>query len=179
VPEEETRLDGLPVTTPSRTWRDLAAVLPPAALLAVTDQVLQQAGTVDDLVGQLARRPSGRGSARARAVLPVANPLAGSPMESVVRWLFHDAGLPAPVLQYEITDSAGRFIARVDFAWPDRRVLVEFDGNVHRDREVFVRDVRRQNMLVAEGWTLFRYTSADALGRPDDMIVEVRDALGC
>lgn len=37
---ETTRRRSLPVTTPARTWRDLAAVLQPAALLAVTDQVL-------------------------------------------------------------------------------------------------------------------------------------------
>lgn len=48
---------GLPVTTAARTWRDLADAL--------------------------ARRPGGRGAERARDVLPLENPLAGSPMESV------------------------------------------------------------------------------------------------
>ena len=56
-------------------------------------------------------------------------------------------------------------------------MLVEFDGDVHRDRDVFVKDVRRQNLVVGTGWTMLRYTSADALGRPDDMVAEIRRAL--
>jgi very-short-patch-repair endonuclease len=175
---EVTRTRGFPVTTPERTWRDLATVLPPAALLAVTDQLLDKGCTIPDLRSQLARRPSGRGSARARAVLPVADARAESPMESVLRWLLHAAGLPRPVLQHEVRDSGGRFIGRADIAWPDRMVLVEFDGEVHRQREVFVHDLRRQNQLIAAGWIVLRFTSADVLGRPGEVVAEIRRALG-
>ena len=99
-------------------------------------------------------------------------------MESLVRWLFHAAGLPRPELQYVVRDATGAFLARTDFAWPIQRVLAEFDGDVHRERDVFVKDVRRQNLLVAERWTMLRYTSADALGRPDAMTDEIGRALG-
>ena len=66
----------------------------------------------------------------------------------------------------------------MDLAWPDRRVLVEFDGNVHRDRRVFVDDLRRQNGLVLAGWTVLRFTSADVLGRPWRVLATIRSALG-
>jgi len=66
----------------------------------------------------------------------------------------------------------------VDLAWPDRRVLVELDGNVHRERRVFIDDLRRQNGLVLAGWTILRFTSADVLGRPDQVIAAIRVALG-
>lgn len=172
------RRAGLELTSPGRTWLDLAAHLPPAALLAVTDQMLgrQYPRTGFDRV--LASAPGVRGKRIARAVLDVAHPLAGSPMESVLRWLIHEAGLPAPVLQHIVGDSDGRSIGRVDLAWPDRRVLVEFDGNVHRERRVFVDDVRRQNGLVLAGWTVLRFTSADVLGRPEQVIAAIRAALG-
>ncbi|MBM7806235.1 very-short-patch-repair endonuclease [Geodermatophilus bullaregiensis] len=178
LPEDDaTRRAGMPVTTPARTWRDLAAVLQPSALLAVTDQLLARWCGRVELERQLARRPTGRGSARARAVLPVADPRAESPMESVLRWLLHEARLPAPQLQYVVRDAHGRTAARADLAWPERRLLVEFDGDVHRQRDVFVNDLRRQNRLVAAGWTVLRFTSADVLGRPDDVIAEIRRAL--
>jgi very-short-patch-repair endonuclease len=169
---------GFMVTTPARTWRDLAGVLAPPALLAVTDQLLQFLCTSEDLAGQLDRRPRGRGSARARAVLPLGDRRAGSPMESVLRWLLHSAGLPAPDLQHVITTPAGQFVGAVDMAWPDRKVLVEFDGEVHRERTVFVEDLRRQNRLVAEGWTILRFTSADVYGRAADVVAAIRRALG-
>ena len=101
----------------------------------------------------------------ARRILPVADGKAGSPMESVLRWLIHEAGLPRPVLQYVIRDGLGRFLAQVDLAWPEHRVVVEFDGNVHRDRRVFVEDLRRQNGIVLADWRVLRFSSADVLGR--------------
>jgi hypothetical protein len=168
----------MPVTTAVRTWRDLAAVLEAPALLAVTDQVVNGLASRRELQQELDRRPAGRGCARARLVLPLADPRADSPMESVVRWLITRAGIPAPDLQYGVRDSAGRVIARADLAWPERKVLVEFDGDVHRQREVFVKDLRRQNRLVAAGWTVLRFTSADVLGRPDEVVAAVRRALG-
>jgi hypothetical protein len=175
--DETTTRRGQPVTTPARTWRDLAGVLTPAALLAVTDQVLGTWCTRADLTRQLGLRPTGRGSARARDVLPVGDARAESPMESVLRWLIHEASLPAPVLQHTIRDPDGAFLGRADLAWPGHKVIVEFDGDVHRERAVFVNDVRRQNRLVAAGWLMLRFTSADVLGRPGDVVAEIRRAL--
>ncbi|WP_448626590.1 DUF559 domain-containing protein [Geodermatophilus sp. URMC 64] len=178
LPDDDVmRLSALPITTPARTWRDLASILLPSALLAVTDQLLAGRCTREELQSQLLRRPRGRGSARARAVLPVADPRAESPMESVLRWLIHQAGLPVPELQFVVRDPAGVFLGRADLAWPDRKVLVEFDGNVHRERGVFVNDLRRQNALIAAGWVILRFTSADVLGRPDEVTAAIRQAL--
>ena len=174
---ETIRHRGIWVTTPARTWRDLATVLAPPALLAVTDQLMAARCTLVDLQVQLAGRPTGRGAARARSVLPIADPRAESPMESVLRWLIHEAGLPAPELQFVINDAAGAFLGRADLAWPAHRVLVEFDGDIHRERRVFVNDLRRQNALVAEGWVILRFTSADVLGRPAEVVAEIRRAL--
>jgi Protein of unknown function (DUF559) len=176
-PVETTALDGVPITTPARTWRDLAAVLDRPALLAVTDQLLLKRCTRSDLVDQLRLRPSGRGAARAREVLPLGDSRAESPMESWTRWLVHDAGLPMPDIQRDIHDARGWFIGRGDFVWEEQKVLVEFDGDHHRDRKTFVEDVRRQNALIAAGWTILRFTSADVLGRPAYVIATIRAAL--
>lgn len=177
TPEEVTALDGFPITTPARTWRDLAAVLERPALLAVTDQLLKEKGARDDLDRQLRLRPSGRGSARCRDVLPLGDHRAGSPLESWTRWLMYEAGLPMPDLQGEIHDAEGWFVGRADFVWWAQKVLVEFDGDHHRDRTTWVSDVRRQNALVAAGWTILRFTSADVLGRPAYVIAAIRAAL--
>ena len=99
-------------------------------------------------------------------------------MESVLRWLLHAAGLPAPDLQHVVSTPGGVFVGAADMAWPERKVLVEFDGDVHRERDVFVNDLRRQNRLVAEGWTVLRFSSADVYGRPDEVVAAIRRALG-
>ena len=178
VPAPERReLRGLPVTSPSRTWLDLAAVVPPAALLAVTDQMLARGFPEDEFPRILGRSPGRRGVVRARDVLPCADALAGSPMESVLRWLIHEARLPRPVLQHVVRGGDGAFLGRVDLAWPQMGVLVEFDGDVHRERDVFVNDARRQNGLVLAGWTVLRFTSADVLGRPEWVVATICSAV--
>ena len=172
------RLAGVPVTSPGRTWLDLAAHVPPGALLALTDQMLRRRYPRSGFDRVLERAPRARGTRAARAVLAIANPWAGSPMESVLRWLLHEAGLPAPVSQHVIRNGEGRFLGQVDMAWPDQRVLVEFDGNIHRERRVFVDDLRRQNGLVLADWTVLRFTSADVLGRPQSVVAVIRAPLG-
>jgi len=179
VPEPERRvLAGLPVTSPSRTWIDLAAVVPAGALLALTDQMLARRFPADEFPRVLARSRGRRGVALARSVLACADPLAGSPMESVLRWLIHEAGLPRPVLQHVIRDASGAFLGQVDLAWPSLRVAVEFDGDVHRERRVFVRDLRRQNGIILAGWQLLRFSSSDVLGRPGVVTGTIGQALG-
>ena len=167
-----------PVTSPARTWRDLAGILQPPALLAATDQILNGRASRGELAEELDRRPRGRGCARARLILPIASPLADSPMESVLRWLIHDAGLPMPSLQHPVRDLGGVVVAAADMAWPDRKVLVEFDGDVHRERGTFVNDRRRQNRVVAAGWFILRFTSADVYGDPAGVLTQIRRALG-
>jgi very-short-patch-repair endonuclease len=178
VPAPETRRrHDVVLTSPSRTWIDLAVILPPAALLAVTDQMLARGFPADEFPAILRRSAGRRGVVTARRVVECGDCLAGSPMESVLRWLVHEAGLSRPVLRH-VVRAGGRFLGRVDLAWPHRRVIVEFDGNVHRDRRVFVDDVRRQNGLVLAGWTVLRFTSADVLGRPEHVLAAIRAALG-
>ncbi|TFV79219.1 DUF559 domain-containing protein [Blastococcus sp. CT_GayMR19] len=171
------RRGGIALTSPGRTWRDLAGDLPAGALLAVTDQMLARRYPAEAFRRLVDGGRGVRGIRTARRVLAVADPLAGSPMESVLRWLIHEAGLPTPVLQHTVRGPRGEFIGHVDLAWPERRVLVEFDGDVHRERHVFVNDLRRQNGLVLAGWVVLRFTSADVRGRPAWVLEMIRRAL--
>ncbi len=72
---------------------------------------------------------------------------------------------------YEVFDSAGRLIARVDFAWPEFGVFLEFDGKEKylkylREGESVVDAVRREKkreeqICRATGWRCIRITWAD------------------
>ena len=71
------------------------------------------------------------------------------------------AGIPSPRLQYVVTNN-GRFVARVDSAWPDLHVVLEIDGyRYHSDPRTFVNDRIRQNSLVNAGYTVLRTTPAE------------------
>lgn len=170
----------LPVTTACRTALDLAACLDPDDAVVALDSALRaERLSPDELGAELRSRRSWPGGARAATALALASPRAGSVPETRARLLIHHARLPAPVDQLEIR-CAGRFVARVDLGWPVERVVLEVDGyEFHSSREAFARDRRRQNELVLAGWTVLRVAPADLAERPDEVLRQLREALGC
>ncbi|GAA4017400.1 hypothetical protein GCM10022247_45870 [Allokutzneria multivorans] len=88
-------------------------------------------------------------------------------METAARLALADAGLPLPQTQFEVLDGAGRFLARLDGAFPEERVGLEFDGrSVHSAPEALYRDRARQNDLMELGWVLLRFTWWDVVEQP-------------
>ena len=96
-------------------------------------------------------------------------------METRLRWLLLQAGLPRPEVQTELHDADGRFVGRADLYYPRARLVIEYDGSNHRDR--LVEDNRRQNALLNVGFRLLRFTAADLKLRPDSVHVQVRSGL--
>ena len=96
-------------------------------------------------------------------------------METRLRWLLIQRGLPPPEVQANLRGSNDRFVGRADLYYPAARLVIEYDGGNHRDR--LVEDDRRQNLIVNAGFRLLRYTAADIYNRPDVVEAQVRTAL--
>jgi hypothetical protein len=175
-PEHRWRRADVPVTTPQATTVRLAASLPGDQAVVAVDQMVA-AGIVDlAAVRAVAAAGRGPGSRRAKAACGLADGLAGSPQETRLRLLIHRSGLPHPVAQYRVMNG-DRFVARVDFAWPERRVIVEYDGLWHGEVGQFARDRRRLNELRTAGWAVVFVTAAD-LHRPVELAASIAAALG-
>lgn len=151
------------VSTPARAWFECAELLDERELVALGDYFVGRSGlaTVDDLAAEV--HPRTRGARRARAALERIRVGAESAMETYVRLAVVDAGFPEPQLNLEVHDEQGIFLGRVDFAWPDRKTALEYDGDHHRDREQFRHDQRRGNGFTADGWLVIHATAADAV----------------
>jgi hypothetical protein len=153
------RWDGIPTTKPARTIVDCAAVLGQEALNKLVDAAIGRAlCRQDDVLSAWARAGKVRGAARLRAALA---PYAGggkpdSVMEAQVLRRLHDWGFPPPACQYEIRDHHGGFVARVDFAWPEWRVVLEYDGVLAHNPRSRAADDRRQAAIEALGWQVVR-----------------------
>ncbi len=79
--------------------------------------------------------------------------------------------------RYPVHDARGLFVARLDLAYPQHKLGVEYDGDHHRDREQFQRDLRRINALHACGWTVLRFAAADIFRNSHRVVELVRGAL--
>jgi hypothetical protein len=112
------------------------------------------------------------GSGRAREVAGLADGLAESAQETRLRLLMHRAGMPAPVAQHRVFDDDG-FIARLDLAYPELKLAIEYDGMWHGERSAFLDDRRRLNRLVAAGWVVLHVT-ADDLEHPERLLARLR-----
>lgn len=170
-------VDGVRVTSPIRTAWDAAILTDPRSALATIDGLLRaRALSADELDSRLLRETGRWGVARARAVFELADECAESPAESWTRWILHQAKIPPPVLQFRVLDEDGRFVARADFAWPDCKVILEYDGQYHDDELQRRRDRRRQAWLRELGWEVIRMTSED-LRDPSSILAQLRRAL--
>jgi G:T-mismatch repair DNA endonuclease (very short patch repair protein) len=159
-------------TGPVRTALDLIRRGPVDDGVVLLDR-LAQARLADVAAVRAAAEalPRCRGSRMAREVARLADGLAESPPETRLRLLLHRAGFPAPVAQFRIFDREG-LIARVDFAYPELKIAIEYDGLWHAEPGQFEKDRKRLNRLSAEGWLVIFVTAAD-LRHPERLLARL------
>jgi very-short-patch-repair endonuclease len=160
---------GARATTPEATAVDLARVGPLDEAVVLIDRLIDAKVTDLHRVRAAADQASGRGCRQVLTAALLADGLAASPQETRLRLILHRSKLPRPVAQFVVRDDSGR-IARVDFAWPEAKVAVEYEGRWHGETPQQVdADRRRLNRLTAAGWTVVFVTVADM--RHSELIV--------
>lgn len=174
--------DGIPVTDPDRTMLDLGRYLGIQRLARVVEAARRaDLVTWSSLISTLARyaRKGRHGTRRLRAVILQGahrTEVTDTDMELMVLGILRDAGLPEPVLHHRVHDG-DRFVAEVDLAYPQWKIAIECDGDVHLLPEVRERDLPRQNDLVLLGWTVLRFSWDRSTARPERIVSEVRAAI--
>lgn len=173
-------LRGLVVTTPLRTALDLGCSLGRRRALGALDQFMRMCGvTREQMQHELPRYYRRRGVIQLRELVPLADPRAESIPESWIRLDIHDAGLPQPEPQFWIiVDGVPTY--RLDLAFPQHRVAVEYDGEeFHRRTDAQkARDRKRRAWLRDHGWTVIVIDKDRLSGPdPDGWLRELRVAL--
>lgn len=170
-------LDGIPATTLGRTAWDCATSLPPLGGLVIVDAALRAGLDRAELDARAAAASGRRGSVRGLAVLRFADDGAESAWESACRFTLVRGGLPIPDTQVPVRTRLGTFWA--DMGWPEWKVALEYDGRTkYADRraEELVREKRRHDAVVEEGWRLLRVTHED-VRHPASLVGRVAAAL--
>ncbi|HET6907708.1 MAG TPA: hypothetical protein VFH54_00085 [Mycobacteriales bacterium] len=166
---------GLRVTSGVRTVFDCLRLADETEALVAADALLHlQCTRLDDVTDYISRTHRVRNSQLALTRLRLAEPKTESPMETRLRLLLLRAGLPPPQAQWVVREN-GRFVARLDFAWPSVCVAIEYDGAEHWGQRRH--DDRRRAAARALGWHIDVVSAEDYYRTPDEIVDMVRRAL--
>ncbi|WP_427015674.1 hypothetical protein ACQCSX_12680 [Pseudarthrobacter sp. P1] len=166
-PGEVRTVRGLDVTSPVRTWLDLAPMLTLDELVAVGDFIVcehhrsfgpgrEPLATLEELKAAVSREHRRRGLVRAREAVELVRVGVDSPPETQVRLIMLRAAFPEPVLNYVVVDGAFNEMSWPDLAVPEWKVAIEYDGGHHltaRQKEI---DDDRDHRMAQLGWRQVR-----------------------
>jgi len=179
LPGDVVARSGLRVTSPARTWCDLASILDIGDLVAVGDFLVARQlplARIDVLRHRVSAMGSSRGIRRARQAVELVRESSESRPESRLRVILVLAGLPEPRINHELVDSeTGRHV-RPDFMFVDCKVILEYQGDYHRTKQQWRKDMTRRSRLEAQGWYVMEL-NADDLANPDELVVRVRTVI--
>ncbi|MDQ1057564.1 hypothetical protein QFZ23_001465 [Arthrobacter globiformis] len=180
--------DGVRVTSPARTWLDLANLLSVDELIAAGDSAVVAHGsefpvprlalaTIEDLRRMVASHPGMRGMKTARLALPEIRIGADSPQETRMRLVLARTKLGEPVLIHVIRNSWGQPAVWPDAAYPEHLLALQYDGGHHSDPIQTARDRKRKETTERLGWTELRIFKDDLDGEKPFVLEKVRATL--
>jgi very-short-patch-repair endonuclease len=176
-----TVVQSLPVTTVHRTLVDLGAVCDLEVVeLAVESALRRRITTVPRLERHLAAssQRGRRGPKTLRVVLRRRGdrPPTDSHLETRFLQFLRRHGFPEPDRQERIYGDDG-LIARVDFIYVERNLIVEVDSRTHHTRQLdWERDLRRRNALTSRGRRVLHVTESRLRSDPEGLAGELRRA---
>jgi very-short-patch-repair endonuclease len=156
-PDDRAEVDGIPVTSVSRTLLDLAEVVAPTQLRRAYEAAERLQILDISALNELITRSNGRrGLAALNALLdydPAPATGSKSDLESAFFDLVRKAGLPLPHLNVLVEGYL------VDAYWPAARLVVELQSSEHHaHRQAFDRDYAKLGRLAMAGYTVLPIT---------------------
>ncbi len=161
---------GLRVVDPASAWVQCATRLSLDDLVAAADFLLTGTQpfdgraprcTRDDLVAAIERHAGCRGAGRLRQALELARSGPLSRRESLLRLDLLRGGLPEPECNHRVLGADGSLVAMIDLAYPEFRVGLEYQSDLHRPAAAFRRDIGRLERLADVDWMIVQVTSDD------------------
>lgn len=172
---------GIPTSSPARLAADLGGVIPfhlyePAIDDLIARKLLTWDQALHSLMVHSEHGRTGVGALRVLLEQRYGDDVAESVLERVFFRRFADLAYPAPIAQHEIADGAG-FVARVDYAYPERRIAIELDSlRYHLTGEAFEADRRKRNRLRLAGWLVLEFTWKMVLEHPGTVYGQIQRA---
>jgi hypothetical protein len=171
MPGEVDVFAGLRLSSPARTWLDLAQELTPAALIAVGDQLIRRPrpafegrsapyATKGQLLDMLRAHKKVKGVGRCRDALADMRVGSDSVPETLLRLSLMAHGFPEPELQIRL-DPRDPYSPSADQGYRDVRIALQYEGKHHNSPEQMLKDDWRDAQYGRQGWATIRVVAAD------------------
>jgi hypothetical protein len=171
--DERVFLGQFRVTSPERTWCDLASQVDLLNLVAAGDAFLHDPRgftSTERLAECLTSHPSLKNARRASQALNFLDGRAESRPESMVRVIAVLGALPPLKVNHTLIDTEQGRVVRPDFEFEEYKTLVEYQGDYHRlTKSQWRKDMMRRVRLQAAGWTVIEI-NADELRDPNALV---------
>ncbi len=167
-----TRVDSEWVTSPARTILDVARTSGVETGIILADDFIHRSLTSKEELWMVYECVKDwPGALILRLVIERCDGKAESVGETLGRELFRRHRVPMPRLQFEVLRPNGSIAGRTDWAWPERRLLGEFDGKEKYLRyrrpgetltDAVLREKQREDLLrELTGWSFIRLVWSD------------------
>lgn len=183
-------LDGVRVASAPLAWALMGGRCTVHELVVLGDAIVSSAenypdrrlagplATIDDLRAITDRWTGMSGAAALRSALPRIRERVESPRETDMRLFIVDAGMPEPDVQVEVFDPAtGVLLGRADLAHRDARVVEEYEGDGHRSKGQWDRDIEKYRAFERVGLHVVRATNRDFVPSPDRWLADLAAVL--
>lgn len=158
-------LDGV-ATSPKITLQQSLRLLPEADALAIADSAMRHGRRA--LLAQVAAEVQGPGAERVRRLAGQARTNADNPFESALRSIANS--VPGLVVEPQVAIRTPHLYARPDLVDVQLKMALEADSfEWHGNLQALAKDAHRYNLLVADGWLVFRFTWEQVMFRPDEV----------
>jgi hypothetical protein len=171
---DRTEVEGFACTTASRTIIDLAASASIGQLERAIDSAVRDGSSSPAFLGRRLANLRGRGRRGVRLLDELLVDTGGhSDLERRFLELVRRAGLPRPTCQPIF--GRGRTIARVDFSFNPKPVIVEVSGRRgHASDAERAKDAQRRNELQELGLVVLEFTNRQVRDHPEYVIATLR-----
>lgn len=175
------------VTTPARTWFDLAETCSVLSLVKLGDHMVRMPrarfegrdvphSAISALRAVIESSGRVKGKRKAEQALDRIRVGSDSFQETALRLAIVEAGLPEPELQVR-ADTGDPYSPCADAGYPEARIAIQYDGATHFEPLQWRRDQGRDNRFTAAGWTLLRFNADDARDGFRGAVQQIRQAL--
>jgi very-short-patch-repair endonuclease len=169
---------GLAITAPGETWCSLGAHLSLAELVGAGDFLIRRDApltTREALRECVAAWKGKRGVKNLRDAIELLNDRSESVKESELRVLLVRAGFAGLEANFPIRTSGG-YDYRGDLAFPQRKLIIEYQSVFHETPERFRADMTRISRLDADEWKVMQ-VNKDDMRTPTELLARIERTL--